>query len=64
VECWAKDYPKVMTWLAKLQRKNQAAWFLWLYCKVMGKTPDELLALKADPESRDAEYLLDRFVAD
>ncbi|MFQ6068804.1 MAG: hypothetical protein ACE5KD_04585 [Candidatus Bathyarchaeia archaeon] len=30
----------------------------------MGKTPEELLALKDDPRSREAEYLLDQFVAD
>ncbi len=61
---WAKHHPKVMAWLAKLQKKNQAAWFLWLYCKIEHKTPDELLALKVDPRSREAEFLLDKFVAD
>lgn len=64
IEQWAKNYDKVMVWLAKLQKKNQAAWFLWLYCKKTGKTPDELLVLKSDPRNRDAEYLLDKFVAD
>jgi hypothetical protein len=64
IEQWASNYPKVMTWLSKLQKKGQAAWFLWLYCKGVNKTPDELLALKEDPRSREAEYLLDNFVAD
>lgn len=64
IDQWAKEYPKVMTWLAKLQRKNHNAWHLWLYCKTTGKTPEELLALKKDPRNRDAEYLLDKFVAD
>ena len=64
IDKWANNYPKVMTWLAKLQRKENPAWFLWIYCKETGKTPDELLALKSDPKSHDAEYLLDRFVAE
>jgi len=64
IEQWASKYPKVMTWLSKLQKKGQAAWFLWLYCTGVNRTPDDLLALKEDPRSREAEYLLDKFVAD
>ena len=64
IEQWAVNYPKAMTWLSKLQKKEQAAWFLWLYCKGVNKTPDELLALKEDPRSREAEFLLDKFVSD
>lgn len=64
VERWGKNYPKVIAWLAKLQEKNYSAWNLWLYCKWANKTPDELLALKFDPRSKEAEYLLDKFVAD
>ena len=64
IEQWGKNYDKVMVWLAKLQKKGQAAWFLWLYCKKTGKTPDELLALKSNPVSHVAEELLDAFVAD
>lgn len=60
---WAVDYPKVTTWLSKLQKKERNAWNLWLYCSRVGKTPDELLALKEDPRSRDAEFLLDGFAA-
>ena len=63
IDQWGKNYPKVTTWLAKLQKKNQAAWFLWLYCKAVNKSPNELLALKDDPRSREAEFLLDNFVA-
>lgn len=63
VDKWAKNYPKVMTWIAKLQKRDFNAWCLWLYCKNMSKTPDELLALKSG-ESKEAEYLLDSFVAD
>jgi len=64
LERWAKNYPKVMTWLGKLQTKNESAWHLWLFCEKVGKSPDELLSLKDDPKSREAEYLLDNFVAD
>jgi len=62
-ERWAKNYRKVVMWLGKLQTKNENAWHLWLFCKITGKDPDELLALKDDSKSREAEYLLDNFVA-
>lgn len=64
IEKWGKNYPKVMAWIGKLQRKDEAAWFLWRYCEITGKNPDDLLALKSDPKSREAEYLLDKFVAE
>lgn len=64
IERWAQNYPKVMSWLGKVQRKNHNAWFLWLYCKSVGKNPNELLALKEDPKNKAAEYLLDQFIAD
>lgn len=63
IEKWAKKHPKVMTWLSKIQRKKMSAWNLQRYCQTVEKTPDELLALKDDPRSREAEYLLDDFVA-
>ena len=63
VEKWGKDYPKVEIWLSKIQRKNHNCWFLWRYCKLVGKDPDELLALKKDSQSKEAEYLLDGIVA-
>jgi len=61
---WANNYERVRVWLSRLQEKAQNAWNLWLFCKTVGKDPNELLALKDDPKSRDAEYLLDNFVAD
>ena len=64
LEDWASKIPEVMTWLAKLQRKAERARFLWLYCDWAKKTPVELLALKDDSSSKEAEYLLDRFVAE
>lgn len=64
IDRWAKNYQKVINWLAKLQKKEHNAFYFWLYCKITGKTPDELLTLKLDPRSREAEYLLDKFVAD
>ena len=62
LEKWARKHPKVMMWLSKIQRKKMSAWNFYRYCKTMGKTPDELLALKEDTKSREAEYLLDDFV--
>jgi hypothetical protein len=64
LEKWAKGHDKVMIWLSKLQRKSDSAWFLWIYCNEVRKTPEELLALKDNPQSKDAEYLLDKFVAE
>ena len=61
---WAEQYPSVRIWLSKIQRKKESAWHLWLYCKLMGTDPTKLLALKDDPKSRDAEYMLDNFVAE
>lgn len=60
---WANQCPKAVTWLSKLQKKAENAWRLWIYCTQVGKTPDELLALKQDAGSREAEFLLDNFVA-
>ena len=64
IDRWAKNYDRVMTWIGKLQAKEASAWYLWVFCKCVNKTPDELLALKDNPASREAEYLLDKFVAD
>ena len=62
IEKWANKYPKVMTWLSKIQRKKMSAWHLHRYCQTVGKTPDELLTLKENTK-KDAEYLLDNFIA-
>lgn len=64
IDKWAKNYSRVMTWLSKVQRKENYAWFLWLYCKTVGKNPDELLALKVNPQNREAEFILDSFIAE
>lgn len=64
IKKWAVKYAKVMTWLSKLQRKDESAWYLWLYCKSVNKNPDELLALKDNRASTEAESLLDNFIAD
>ena len=63
METWANQHPKVMTWLSKLQRKKNSAWHLYRFCESVGKTPAELLTLKDDPANRDAETLLDNFIA-
>jgi hypothetical protein len=64
VEKWAKTHEVVMVWLSKVQAKAESAWHLWLFCGVVGKSPEELLAMKDDPKSRDAEYMLDKFLVD
>jgi len=61
---WVAQFPKVQTWLAKLQDKDKNSFNLWRYCQWSKKNPDQLLALKEDTKSREAEFLLDRFVAD
>ena len=64
VEKWAKAHEAVMIWLSKVQAKAESAWHLWLFCEAVGKSPEELLAMKDDPRSRDAEYMLDKFLVD
>ena len=64
IELWANNYPEVTVhWLPKLQRKAAPAFDLYRYCQWAKLTPPELLALKENPASREAEKLLDRFVA-
>ena len=63
LEKWASSYPKVITWLAKLATKKTWAFQLYRYCKTVGKTPDELLAMKEDKSNTEAEFTLDNFVA-
>ena len=64
IDKWAKYHPLVTTWLARYSKKNFKAFCLWMFCDWAKLTPEELLALKADPKSLKAERLLDRFVAD
>jgi hypothetical protein len=61
---WANSFPHVRTWLAKLQKPQHKAWWLYLFCHWSNKNPEELLALKDNVNSRDAETILDQFVAD
>jgi hypothetical protein len=61
---WAEQYAEVTRWLAKLQAKEKNASLLYRFCQWCGKTPTELLALKSNPASKEAEQLLDTFVAD
>ena len=63
-DVWGKNFPAVKVWLTHIAKKDQSAWCLWLFCKWVGKTPDELLALKENPADKTAEALLDQFVAD
>ena len=63
IEQWAKNYPAVMTWLSKLQQQDTKAWHLWLFCKTVGKDPNELLALKRVSQTHEVEVILDNFVA-
>jgi hypothetical protein len=59
---WVNKYAEVKNWLAKLQAKEKSAFDFWRFCEWCGKTPTELLALKSNPASRDAEKLVDSFV--
>jgi len=61
LEKWANQYESVQIWLANLQRKAMSAFNLYRFCQWIQKTPDELLAMKEDPASKDIEYALDRF---
>jgi len=63
LELWASKYPEVTRWLSKLQIKAKNAAYLYRFCQWANKTPPELLALKSDPASKEAEKLLDAFVA-
>lgn len=64
VEEWVEKYPEVKRWLAKIQQKEQNAFDLYRFCRWSGKEPPTLLKLKDDPASKEAEKLLDDFVAD
>jgi site-specific recombinase XerD len=64
VIAWAEKYPEVKRWLAKIQKKGDNAFDLQRFCQWAEKEPHELLALKDNPASREAEQLLDDFVVD
>ena len=64
LELWANKYPEVVTqWLPKVQIKAKNAYHLYRFCAWANKTPTELLKLKENPASKEAEKLLDAFVA-
>jgi hypothetical protein len=63
LDVWATQYPSVQRWLAKLKVKGKNAFSLYRFCEWTGKQPPELLVLKEDPRSKEAEKLLDTFVA-
>ena len=62
IERWGNNYAEVTRWLGKLQQKNTSCYRFWQFSTWAKKTPPELLALKSDPASREAERLLDDFV--
>lgn len=64
IDKWIGRFDKVQTWLAKLQDKSQNAYNLYRYCEWSNKNPNELLVLKKESNDNEAEYLLDKFVAD
>lgn len=63
LELWANQYPEVVRWLSKLQVKARNAFSLYRFCQWCNKTPPELLKLKENPANKEAEKLLDDFVA-
>jgi hypothetical protein len=63
LELWAPKHPEVTQWLSHLQKKAKSAYYFYLFCQWANKTPTELLALKKDPSSKEAEKLLNAFVA-
>jgi len=63
LELWAPKYLEVTQWLSHLQKPAKAAYYFYLFCQWANKTPPELLALKKDSSSKEAEKLLNTFVA-
>jgi len=64
MERWVEKYPEVKRWLAKIQMKEDNVTHFHNFCEWCGKQPPELLGLKDDRASTEAEELLDDFVAD
>jgi hypothetical protein len=63
LEGWAFKFPAVQVWLKKLNgTKAHRAYLLFLFCDWAKKDPEELLKLKSDCNSLDAERLLDDFI--
>jgi uncharacterized coiled-coil protein SlyX len=60
IEEWAKKYEPVMNYLGKLNsRQGNVAMSLYHFCNYSGLNPNQLLELKKDYNSLDAEHLLD-----
>ena len=60
IDGWAKKYEPVMNYLGKLNgRQGNVAMSLFHFCNFTGKDPIQLLELKKDYNSLDAERLLD-----
>jgi len=60
IEGWAKNYPCVMNYLNTLHnRQGSVAMSLYHFCKWGNLDPNQLLALKSDYNSLEAEKLLD-----
>jgi uncharacterized coiled-coil protein SlyX len=60
IEGWAKNYECVMNYLGKLNgRQGNVAMSLYHFCNFSGLDPNQLLELKKDYNSLDAEHLLD-----
>ncbi len=60
IDGWAKKYEPVMNYLGKLNsRQANVAMSLYHFCNYSGKDPNQLLELKKDYNSLDAERLLD-----
>jgi hypothetical protein len=66
LQVWANQYPEVVRWLTKLQKKESSALFFYKFCHWAHKTPTELLTLKEkdstiSPPPNEVEKLLDNF---
>ncbi len=62
IALWGDKFPEVKRWYGALQRKDVSVYYLWRFCTWAKISPSELLALKNDPASKQAEQLLDDFV--
>ena len=65
LEGWAHQYPSAKAWLSKMNgAKASRAQKFFYFCDWARLNPEQLIALKEDPRSLEAEKLLDRFVAE
>lgn len=60
IDGWARKYAPIMNYLGKLNgRQGNVAMSLYHFCKYSGLDPNQLLELKKDYNSLEAERLLD-----